>query len=178
MNRRGFTLIETVMALTVLAIVGSVAFTGVMRVADLSGDTDRAVRTALNGWHALTRVTDDIAHATTMTTPSPGGNSLSVTLTRDAASYDGCAPCIDRSLAIRYQIDPTTRNLVRIGDGVSTPLVGDVTSFAVNATTGAASARLYSVILIIASPGDRPRTFTTAVRPLRLAHHGWQKVIR
>jgi prepilin-type N-terminal cleavage/methylation domain-containing protein len=170
MNRRaGFTLIEMIVAITVLAIMGGVAIEGGLRVTDLNRAATITAHRAMDVDAALVRIARDIENASAIT-PAPGR----LAITRTGASLADCASCVDRSADVVYVLDRAAGRLSRSTVVGAHPLLDDVADFSV--TLAGPGAGVYTVVVTLGGEGKRVG-YRTGARPLALVDPTGRQVL-
>ncbi len=161
---RGFTLIEIVVVIVILAIVSGITVYFVVNSLKVYAMTVRQKELLDEGKLALERMVRDIRDAKSITTPSSGGSGDTITFTRTHSTGSG------QDLAnetITYRLNGS--NLQREKASYTPPyplLASNVSSFTVS--RGAAGNDEITLALILSHPTGETATLQTKVYPKNL----------
>lgn len=160
---KGFTLIEIVIVIVILSIVSAITLKFVIDSLKVYTMTVNRKTLYDEGKLALERMVRDIRDARSVTTPSSGGTSNTVTFQRTnptGAGQDG------GNEILTYRLTGTTLEKIKSSPAVISPLASHVTSFSVTRGIGGNDEIILSLTLSLTT--GESVTFQTKVYPKNL----------
>lgn len=166
-NKCGFTLIEVIASLVLIAIFVSVAGLGLINIVQGYLFTGQNATTIQEAQIAMTRIAKELGYATACTN-AVAGSSPSITYTRPTS--DSNSTPVTNTISLTSL---TSGNLVQItsgATGTTDTLINNVTSFSLayydafgNATTNVASIQRVDVALTVTAAGNFPAAFNSSI---------------
>ena len=177
----GFTLIETVVVISILSIMGVGLFTAHIRSVEVFIDITEEEKLSSESWIALHRMTKELRHASSITSPLPASPGGILLFQRPPGSYSSCVSCQDRSLQVRYSFDKNNFTLIRETAFGAHIVADNVSSFLAEAkplVTGNTLVTLTLTRMADASiPSSRIHTMTTSVFLNGAINKTWREVL-
>ncbi|VAX14810.1 hypothetical protein MNBD_NITROSPINAE04-1023 [hydrothermal vent metagenome] len=187
----GFTLIETVIAISVFSVIG-LGFTEFFRhSAAMYIKTASEEELYQETWMALERIRMELGQAVDLpgqttgpvTVPAGGQAGSTLTFTRPSASADKCPACADHSTTVTFTLTPADGKLWRTTSSAPMKLLADnISSFAVTASGGPVEQRYYQITITrVSDPSDNEGssvTMTTIVYPSGAKGGAWAQLVQ
>lgn len=189
---RGFTLIETVVAITIFSVIGlgfaeyfrdsAAIYIKTAQEEELYGET----------WLAMERIRMELIQAADLpgqtigpvVSPAGGQSGSTLTFTRPSASADKCPACVDHSTTVTFTFTPEDGKLWRTTSSAPMKLLADnISSFTVTASGDPVQQRHYTITITrtadLSDNGGSSVTMTTVVYPSGASKGGaWTEVIQ
>ncbi|MBI5814520.1 MAG: prepilin-type N-terminal cleavage/methylation domain-containing protein [Nitrospinae bacterium] len=178
MNRAGYTLIELVAVLVVLAALGAFSVNGVANSVDVYNAAIAENSLAQETWIAMERIRRELAEADVVSTPASGASSSNLVFTRPSAAT--CGQCVDRSTSVTFTFDQASGTLDRATQQSGAAILADsVTAFTASVSADTAALRVFTITLTRA---DRKtgRSFTaeTSIFPPASRNATWRETVQ
>ncbi|VAX23191.1 hypothetical protein MNBD_NITROSPINAE03-1694 [hydrothermal vent metagenome] len=187
----GFTLIETVIAISVFSVIG-LGFAEFFRhSAAMYIKTASEEELYQETWMAMERIRMELTQAADLpgqtigpvTIPVGGASGSTLTFTRPSASADKCPACADHSTTVTFTLTPADGKLWRTTSSAPVKLLADnISSFTVTASGGPVEQRYYTITITRASDpsdsGGSSVTMTTIVYPSGAKSGGWTQLVQ
>jgi len=171
-GKTGFTLIELVAIIAITGIVSIIFFSGFAKTVEVYVAVDEETKLSETGWIAVERIARELRGATKVTTLG----TPKLVFLRPSATI--CSECVDHSQEIAFELNTTTKKLVRITHESGEKVVAEgVTDFIVSRTDSNGQA-VYFVSLTVEAKSGRQITIQTAVRLLGAYNPTWMEVVR